>query len=78
MSDPYFTRPLTAAELADPSLGACRRMRPGCRELGPYKPFCQGYVCDFCLHLDSEDVKAHRNPPGDMGVGTLFRREGEP
>lgn len=74
MSDPYFTRPATPAEIADPRLGACRRMRPGCAELGPWRPFYEGYVCGNCLSADQADVKAHRNPPGDMGVGTLFRK----
>ena len=63
----------TAEMLADPTLGACRRMREGCGELGPYRPFYQGYVCEGCLRRDSDDVKAHRNPPGDMGQGKLFK-----
>lgn len=64
----------TSAMLADPTLGACRRMREGCGELGPYRPFYQGYVCAECLDADGKDIKAHRNPPGDMGIGTLFKR----
>lgn len=42
----------TAEMIADPSLGACRRMRDGCIELGPYRPFYRGYVCDACLEAD--------------------------
>ena len=68
----------TPAMLADPSLGACRRMRPGCTELGPWRPFYRGYVCGTCLSADQADVRAHRSPPGDCGHGTLFRKESEP
>ena len=64
----------TPEMIADPALGACRRMREGCGELGPWMPFYQGYVCAECLAADSADVLAHRNPPGDMGIGTLFRK----
>ena len=65
----------TPEMLADPALGACRRMRQGCGELGPYMPFYQGYVCKECLAADSDDVKNHRNPPGDGGYGKLFETE---
>jgi hypothetical protein len=53
----------TLAMLADPSLGACRAFRPGvCGELGPWRPFYQGYVCDPCLRADEADILAHRLP----------------
>lgn len=42
----------TPQMIADPSLGACKRMREGCIELGPWRPFYQGYVCDACLRAD--------------------------
>jgi hypothetical protein len=66
----------TPEMIADPSLGACQRVREGCGELGPYKPFYTGYVCAECLEKDSADIMAHRNPPGNMGIGKLLR-EGE-
>jgi len=54
-----------ARMLADPSLGACKRNRPGCTELGPWYPFYQGYVCDACLETDRADLLAHgRGEPG--------------
>jgi hypothetical protein len=62
-----------AARIADPSFGACRRMRPVvCGELGPWKPFYQGYVCDECITADRADVAAGRNPVGNGGRGKLF------
>lgn len=60
--------------MADPGMGACRRMREGCWELGAWWPFYQGYVCGACMSKDRADISAHINPPGDMGVGTLFRK----
>lgn len=62
-----------ARRIADPSLGCCKRMRQGCGELGPWRPFYQGYVCEECLSADEADVRGHVNPPGDMGHGTLFK-----
>ena len=44
--------------LADPSLGACCRMREGCGELGPYKPLYQSYVCAECLKADQGTFRA--------------------
>ena len=38
---PEVSKP-TPGMLADPFLGACRRMREGCGELGPWMPFYQG------------------------------------
>jgi hypothetical protein len=67
----------TPEMIADPALGTCKRMRPGCGELGEYKPFYQGYVCKECLAADSADVLADRNPPGNMGIGKLFRQGSE-
>jgi hypothetical protein len=55
--------------------GPCRRKRPGCSEAGIWKPFYLGYICPNCLELDGQDVLAGRNPPGDNGIGTLFRTE---
>lgn len=49
---PLRTVPATPEMIADPSLGACKRMRDGCGELGPWRPFYQGYVCDPCLNAD--------------------------
>ena len=46
----------TPEMIADPSLGACLAMREGCIELGPWRPFYQGYVCDPCLAADEADV----------------------
>ena len=57
--------------------GFCRRRRPGCGEAGIWKPFYQGFIFENCLLLDQADVRAGRNPPGDGGVGTLFRQEDE-
>jgi hypothetical protein len=57
----------------DLEAGLCRRRRPGCGEAGVWKPFYLGFVCVNCLTLDQEDVRAGRNPPGDGGVGKLFR-----
>lgn len=65
----------TPAMIADPSLGSCRRAREDCGELGPWRPFYQGYVCAECLHSDQEDVLANRNSPGDYSKGLLFQRE---
>jgi hypothetical protein len=48
--------------IADPNLGACARMREGCIELGPWRPFYQRYVCDACLSADQADVRAGRWP----------------
>jgi hypothetical protein len=62
----------TAAMLADPSLGACSRMRPGCGELGPWRPFYRTYVCEECLTADQADVRAGRNPVGPLGA--LFKK----
>jgi hypothetical protein len=47
----------TAEMLADPTLGACSRMREGCGELGRWRPFYQGYVCEECLGADQADVQ---------------------
>lgn len=71
---PSMSCPHWQVMIADPSLGACRRMREGCGELGPWRPFYQGYVCEECLRADQEDVRARRSPPGDMRIGTLFKR----
>jgi hypothetical protein len=48
--------PPTPEMLADPTLGACCRMREGCGELGPYKPFYQSYICAECLKADQDDL----------------------
>jgi hypothetical protein len=61
-----------AQMLADSSLGACRRNREGCIELGPWRPFYQGYVCDACLHADQDDLHAHGR--GELGRWP-FRKE---
>lgn len=63
----------TPAMIADPSLGACKRMRPGCAELGPWLPAYQGYVCGACLAADRACVQAGHLPadwPGARGGGT--------
>lgn len=64
---------MTLPLLIEQYAGICRRKRPGCMEAGLWKPFYQDFVCVSCLALDSADVRAGRNPPGDGGVGTLFR-----
>lgn len=46
----------TPEMIADPSLGACARMRDGCGELGPYRPFYKRYVCDECVQADAADL----------------------
>ena len=51
-----------AEMIADPSLGSCPRNREGCIDLGPWRPFYQGYVCEPCLKADQEDVRAGRWP----------------
>jgi hypothetical protein len=63
--------------LVEQKAGQCRRKRPGCGEAGVWKPFYRGYVCVNCLTLDQADISASRNPPGDGGVGTLFRQAEE-
>jgi hypothetical protein len=63
--------------LIEQHAGPCRRRRPGCGEIGMWKPFYLGYVCVSCLALDQADVRAGRNPPGDNGIGTLFRQAEE-
>jgi hypothetical protein len=60
--------------LIEQHAGPCRRRRPGCGEAGIWKPFYLGYVCENCLTLDQRDIRARRNPPGDGGIGTLFRQ----
>lgn len=47
----------TPEMLADSSLGACKRMREGCGELGSWRPFYQGYVCEECITADQADVR---------------------
>jgi len=42
--------------IADPTLGACMRMRDGCIELGPWRSFYQGYVCEACLRADQAQL----------------------
>jgi hypothetical protein len=54
--------------------GPCRRRRPGCAGVGFWKPFYRAFVCVSCLALDQRDVRQGDNPPGDDGVGTLFRQ----
>jgi hypothetical protein len=63
--------------LIEQHAGPCRRRRPGCSEAGIWKPFYRGYICPDCLALDSQDVLAGRNPPGDGGNGTLFQKDDE-
>ena len=46
----------TPEMIADPTLGACKRMREGCIELGPWLPYYQGYVCGACLRADQAQV----------------------
>lgn len=46
----------TPEMIADPSLGACKRMREGCIELGPWLPFYQGYVCGACFRADQAQL----------------------
>ena len=53
--------------LGDPSLGACKRMREGCIELGPWKPFYSGYVCGACVQADQEDIGNGRWPFKEEG-----------
>lgn len=52
----------TPEMIADPSLGMCSAMRPGCRELGPWLPFYRCHVCTSCLSKDEIDVMQHRRP----------------
>jgi len=52
----------TPEMLADPALGACCRMREGCGELGPYRPFYQSYVCAECLQADVDDLARNEWP----------------
>ena len=66
-----------AVMIADPGMGACRRMREGCWELGAWLPFYRGYVCGACVEADQADVGNGVNPPGDGGIGHLFGR-GDP
>jgi hypothetical protein len=42
--------------LGNTSLGACKRMREGCIELGPWLPFYGGYVCGACLRADQAQL----------------------
>lgn len=66
----------TPEMIADPAMGACKRMREGCIELGLWRPFYKGYVCDACMRADDADVSAgywpfsaHGGPgvPGQYG-----------
>lgn len=59
----------------EPGAGKCCRRRHGCLIAGIWKPFYRDYVCAICLMLDQEDVLAGANPPGNGGVGYLFRRD---
>lgn len=52
----------TLAMIADPSLGACRRNREGCIELGLWRPFYAGHVCEACLRADQADIRAGHLP----------------
>ena len=58
----------TPEMLADPSLGACARMRKGCGELGPWRPFYQRYVCEECVTADQADV-GRGSLPWKHGIG---------
>lgn len=57
----------TPEMIANPNLGACSRMREGCIELGPWRPFYQRYVCHACLRADQADVRDGRWPFGKDG-----------
>ena len=54
--DGLRTVPATPEMIADPTLGACMRMRDGCIELGPWRSFYQGYVCEACLRADQAQL----------------------
>jgi hypothetical protein len=54
----------TPEMIADIELGACERNRPGCIELGAWKPFYKAYVCRACIHSDRADLDAGRWPFG--------------
>lgn len=67
----------TPEMIADPSLGACKRMREGCIELGPWMPFYRGFVCGACLRADQADIREGRWPfPEHGGPGIPGQYDG--
>lgn len=57
----------TPEMVANPSLGACKRMREGCIELGPWFPFYKGYVCGACMRADQRDLENGKWPFPETG-----------
>lgn len=53
----------TPEMIADPALGACAAGRPGCIELGAWKPFYSAYVCRACIAADRACIAAEHLPP---------------